>query len=239
MTPQTLITDALRNSGVIGQGQAARPLDVQQAFRRVNGMLSQWQRKRWLVYHLIEVSLVSTGAVSYSIGAGGDFDTPRPDRLESAFFRQIIPSSGVNRIDYPLDILPSREDYNLIALKTMGTWPECIFYDSGFPLGAIYVWPVPAASNYSIHLSLKANLTRFESLNQTIEFPPEYEEALLWNLAARLRPAYQLPPDPTVIALAKDSLNLIRGANTQISTLHMPNVVLGNGRMYNVYSDGN
>lgn len=235
-TVAELISLALLDSGVIGQGQTASAEDTNNAFRRLNMMLSQWQRKRWLVYHLIDVSLTSTGAQSYTIGTGGNFNTPRPDRLEAAFFRQIA-GSGVQQIDYPLDLIQSREDYNNIALKTMGTWPSAIFYDSAYPLGNIYVWPVPAASLYAIHLTLKQPLTQFATLVETINLPPEYEAALHYNLCTRLRPAYQLAPDPSITALAVDSLNVIRNANTQLATLKMPAAVLGTRRMYNVYSD--
>lgn len=236
MTPAELIALALLDSGVIGQGQTATAEDANNAFTRLNMMLAQWRRKRWLVYHEVDVSIVSTGAVSYTVGAGGDIDVARPDRLEAAFVRQLIPS-GVNQIDFPLDILQAREDYNRIALKTMGTLPQVIFYDSAYPLGSIYPWPVPQASIYEIHLSLKADLPQFTSLTQTINLPEEYRAALHYNLCARLRPAYQLPPDPSITALAMDSLNVLRGANTQIPRLRMPTTLRQPGSRYNIFND--
>ncbi len=237
-TPAELIALALVDAGVYGQGQTASAEDTNNAFRRLNWMMSQWSRKRWLVYHLIDVSFTSTGAQSYTVGAGGNFNTPRPDRLEAAFVRQLLPS-GQNQIDYPLQVLQSREDYNRIALKTMGTWPSLVFYDSDYPLGNLYVWPIPAASQFAIHLSLKQPLSQFTSLAQDINLPPEYEGALFYNLVVRLQTSYKIPLDPMAVALAKDGLNVLRGANTQIPSLRMPNTVLNRGRYYNVYSDGN
>lgn len=235
-TAAEIIALALKDGGIVGVGQTALAEDTNDAFTRLNWMLSQWQRKRWLVYHLIDVFANSTGAVSYSIGPAGDFNTPRPDRIESAFARQIIPS-GSQRVDYPLQILQSREDYNLITLKSMGTWPSVLFYDSDFPLGYLYFWPLPQASQFELHVSLKQPLTQFANLADDINLPPEYIPALSYNLATRLRPAYQMPPDPSVTALALDSLNVIRGANAQIPTLRMPNALGGHGRAYNVYAD--
>lgn len=235
MTPNDIIARALRDSGVTGQGQSASAEDFADAFIKLNGMLALWQRKRWLVYHLVDVSKVSTGAQAYTVGAGGDFNILRPDRLEAAFFRQIVPSQP-NLVDYPLQILEAREDYNLIALKTLGPFGGYIFYDAAFPLGSVYVWPVLAANTYELHLTLKADLGQFTSPGQTVNLPPEYLEALSWNLAARLRPAYQLAPDPSVTALASDALNAIRGANAQIPRARLPGDLTGSGR-YNVYSD--
>jgi hypothetical protein len=236
MTPAELIALALLDSGVIGQGQTASAEDANNAFIRLNMMMAQWRRKRWLVYHEVDVPLTSTGAQSYTVGTGGDFDVARPDRLEAAFVRQLIPS-GQNQVDYPLEILQAREDYNLIALKTMGTLPQVIFYDSAYPLGVVYPWPVPQASIYQIHLTLKADLPQFTSLAQTINLPEEYRAALHYNLCARLRPAYQMPPDPSIVGLARDALNVIRSANTQIPRLRMPASLRRNGGRYNILND--
>lgn len=236
MTPNDIIARALRDSGVTGQGQAASAEDVNDAFLKLNGMLAQWQRKRWLVFHLVDAVKVSTGAPSYTIGAGGDFNMLRPDRLEAAFFRQIVPSQP-NQVDYPLEILEAREDYNRISLKTLTPFGRYIFYDAAYPLGSAYVWPILAANTYELHLTLKADLGQFTSVGQTINLPPEYYEALSWNLAARLRPAYQLSPDPSVTALATDSLNTIRGANAQIPRARMPGDLVRGGGRYNVFSD--
>jgi len=234
-TPLDIITQSLKDSGVIGVGQTASAEDAQDALYKLNQMISQWNRKRWLVYHLITLNLTSTGAQSYTVGTGGDFSTPRPDRIESAFFRQMI-NSQPNQIDYPLEILEAREDYNRIRLKTLQTFPAWLFYDSGYPLGTIYPWPVVPSGIYGIFISVKAQIDRFTSLSQTIVLPPEYEAALHYNLCVRLRPAYQLPPDPTIVALAKDSLNLIRGANAQIPRLAMPPNLVSHGK-YNYFSD--
>lgn len=236
-TPAELIALALVDAGIYGQGQTASAEDTNNAFKRLNWMLAEWSRKRWLVYHLIDVSFTTTGAESYTVGTGGNFNTPRPDKIESAFARQLLPD-GQNQIDYPLQIIQAREDYNRIRLKTLGSWPSLVFYDSGYPLGTLYVWPVPSSGQFSVHISLKAPLTAFATLAEDIEFPPEYEAAIFYNLVIRLQAAFKVQLDPMVVALAKDALNVLRGSNTQIPTLRMPSAILNRGRAYNVYSDG-
>lgn len=234
-TALDIITLALKISGVIGVGQTPLAEDANDAFTTLNMMLSQWQNKRWLIWHLIDVSFTSTGAQSYTVGTGQQFNCKRPDRLEAAFFRQLIPSTP-NQIDYPLEIISARETYNDIALKTLTSFPSYIFYDSAYPIGFVYPWPLPQANLYSVHITIKEALNDFTSLNQVISLPEEYNAALLYNLAVRLRPAYQLPPEPTLLALAKDALAVIRGSNTQIPRLQLPRD-LTRGGIYNVYSD--
>lgn len=237
-TVNDLLTLALTDSGVLGQGQLAQAEDLQNALVRANYMIAQWNRKRWLIYNLTDVYVTTNGAETYSIGPSQNFDTPRPDRLEDGCFLRQIATSGVQQIDYPLQLLSSHEDYNRIRLKTMGTWPSIMFYDSNWPTGTIYAWPVPQANQYELHILVKHQLTAFASLTETINLPPEYEAALSYNLQVRLRVAYRMPADPAMIALAKDSLNVIRNANVQVPSMKMPPSVIGAQRAYNVYSDG-
>lgn len=234
-TPNDLFSLALLDSGIVGQGQTASAADINNALRRTNLMIGQWARQRWLVYALTTESVTSTGAQSYTVGPGGDFDMPRPDRLESAFQRQ--PNNAGLPVDWALEIITSREDYNRIALKTLTSFAGSIFYDSAFPIGRVYPWPIPQANLYQIHITVKTPLTAFTSLTQDINLPPEYEEAIYANLVVRLRAAYQLPPDPVFVALAKKSLAVIRGANTQISRLYMPKSVTRQGPWYNILGD--
>ncbi len=234
-TAQELVTFALRGAGVLGVGQTALADDYEDAFRALNGMIGIWNRKRWLIWHLLDVTKVSTGAESYTVGPGQDFDTPRPDRLEAAFFRQLVNSSP-NAIDYPLTLIPSREDYNDIALKNLQSWPQWIFYDSAYPVGVVYPWPVPQLGLYELHLTVKDVLTSFTSWTQQINLPPEYIEALWTNLTLRLGPLYQFTVSQDIKDLAKASLATIRGANTQISTLRVP-AGITRPWLYNIYSD--
>lgn len=234
-TPLDIITLSLKQSGVIGVGQTPLAEDTNDAFTLLNFMLNQWQSKRWLVYHLIDVSFVSTGAKFYTVGPGQQFNCTRPDRIEAAFFRQTIPSVP-NQIDYPLQQISSRENYNDIALKNLTSFPSYYFYDSAFPIGFLYPWPLPQANLYEIHISIKETLAAFTSLTQAIILPEEYYAALLYNLAVRLRPMYQLPPDPTTIALAKDALAVLRGSNAQIPALTLDRNLIRGG-IYNIYAD--
>lgn len=236
MTPNDIILLALKMSGVLGVGQQAQAEDISDCVKVFNMMLGQWAQKRWLVYHLLDLSVKATGALSYTVGPGGDFDTPRPDRLEAGFLRQ--PNTSPNPVDYPLELLQSREDYNRITIKGLGSFPLALWYDPAFPLGNVYFWPLPS-SQYEMHITVKAPLISISSatLFNTVQLPDEYLEALYWNLAVRLRPMYQLPPEPTITALAISSLNTIRNSNTAIPQLTMPRGLMGRGSSYNIFSD--
>lgn len=235
-TPQDIVRAALKKAGVLGVGQSALAEDTNDAYQDLQDMLGQWQRKRWLIFHLVDYSCTGTGGLFYTVGPGQQFDiNPRPDRIESAFFRQII-STQPNQVDYPLQLIQSRETYNLIGLKQLQSFPQYLFYDSGFPVGKAYPWPLIQSELYTLHLTVKETLSQFTSLNQVIQLPLEYFAALKFNLAARLRQSYQLPDSPTLTALAKDALSVIRNANTQIPRLQIAKDLIRPG-LYNVFSD--
>src|SRR6185503_20601361 len=128
--------------------------------------------------------------------------------------------------------------YSRIRMKNMGTWPALVWYDSSYPMGAVRWWPVPAANIYELHILVKNQIAQFTDLAETLMMPPEYEVAFSYNLEVRLRAAYRLPPDPVIIAMAKESLNVLRLANVQVPTMRLPRTVIGAQRAYNVYSDG-
>lgn len=235
---QQIISVALRKAGIVGIDEAIEQPILNDALDDANDFLAQINHQRSLVYHLVDHSFVSTGAQDYTVGAGQNFNiNPRPDRLEYAFLRQLIPSQG-QQIDWPLDIIPAYENYAAITLKTLGTFAWSIFYDSGWPIGHLKPWPVPQASIYELHILTKETLQRFGSLQDLVNLPPEYVPVLKWNLAQWYRASYQMPEDESINKLARRSLNIVRLANTQVPTLGMPSAVVKNsGRSYNYRSD--
>lgn len=233
-TPSDICLDALKKANILGVGQVAQPEDINDAYTDLQDMLAQWQRKRWMVWNLIDTGLVSTGQQSYTVGTGGDFNIVRPDRLEDAYVR--LPNSSPNPVDLSLQILQAREDYDRVTLKQLVSLPWCIFYDAAYPTGLVYPYPIPNASIYEIHIVTKVQLGFLTSIGQLLNLPPEYIPALKFNLAVRLRSFYGRPADPALIGLAKDALNLIRNANTQIPMLVMPRDLTGNS-VYNIFSD--
>lgn len=244
-TVSVLLTDALVTGGLVGLDESPEAQMINKAFRIANRMISQWQHERYMVYQLKEYSTVSTGALSYSVGAGQAFNiNPRPDRLEYAFLRQLsnngspAPNAGTQPFDWPLEVIDAYEDYSSIRLKTLGTFSTAVFYDPGFPIGTLFPWPVPQAAIYEIHILCKQTLAQFQNLQQTLLFPPEYSAALEWCLARRFRVAFQLPADPDLNALAAQGKNIIRKANAQIPTLGFPSELVQNGdQSYNYRSD--
>lgn len=242
-TVGVLANDALVTGGIIGIDETAEADILNKALRIGNRMIAQWQHERYMVFQLVDYGVVSTGANYYPVGLGQAFNiNPRPDRLEFAFLRQVSGSGqpatpgGSEPFDWPLEIINAYEDYAAIRLKSLGTFSAAVFYDPGFPVGRLLPWPIPQASIYEIHIGVKQTLQRFTGTAQTVIFPPEYEPAIEWCWARRLRAAFQLPADMTINQLAAQGKNIIRKANAQVPTLRMPRELTGHGS-YNYRSD--
>jgi hypothetical protein len=228
-----LLTDALVSGGIVGLDESVEPDMINKAFRIANRMLSQWQHERYMVFQLVDYAFASTGAPSYTVGAGQNFNiNPRPDRLEFAFLRQPPgppAPNGPQPFDWPLEILDAHEDYAAIRLKSLGTFSAAVFYNPGFPIGILHPWPIPQSTIYELHILVKQTLQQFQSLQAQILLPPEYGAALEWTLARRFRAAFQMPADPTINQLAAQGKNMIRKANTQVPRLRISRNVPGMG----------
>ena len=238
-TVNELIKSSLKDAGIVGVGQTPSATDSNDGFVTVNQMIMNWNVKRWLEYVMQVLTVTTTGATTYTIGPGGDIDTgtaQRPAKLGGVVWRQS--PSATDPVDYPLTQILSREDYEReIPVKSIGNFPQCFFYETTYPLGALYAYPIPQASG-QLRVSLRLPLTKFTSLQQTISIPEEYESAIRYNLAIRLAANYRLPITQELKVLAKDSLQTIRSSNSQISTMEMPVNLPGRRRGgYNIYSD--
>jgi hypothetical protein len=227
-TAGDLIAFCLRTASITGVGQTPSAEDSNDGLILLQAMLGQWQRKRWLVWSLGDTACVATGNPTYSIGAGMDFPVPRPERISSAYAR-FLPVSGTNSVDYPLEIIDSREDWNAVTLKGLHSIPLALFYESAFPNALLHVWPIPPAGIYELHISAKAALPYPLVLTDPIAAPPEYMEAMIYSLAVRLSMNYGQQPSPANVNGMRAALNTIRIANAQISTQEMPTFGSGSG----------
>ncbi len=131
-------------------------------------------------------------------------------------------TSGGGPLDFPLAIISSYEEYARIGLKGLRTWPSAVFYNPAFPLGELRFFPIPVSGMWELHVVVKEQLPANLSASLPINLPPEYWDAIMWCLAARMAPSYGQEASPTVAAMAKAAIAVVRAANQQISRLQMP-----------------
>ena len=220
MTPLDLIHLSLKLSNVTGIGQTPDAEDVNDCFIVMIAMLQQWNRKRWLIPNEIDTGLVTTGSQFYSLGPGGDFDIRRPDKIMAAYVR-LLPTQ-INTVDIALGILAAPEEYSAVVAKNIKGFPSIVFYDSTYPMGKVWVYPVAPSGQFELHLITKGVLQVPKTITEELVIPDEMLDPLLYNLACRVRPIFGASPDQTLIQLAKMGLNTLRQANSQVPHMSMP-----------------
>lgn len=238
-TGADIVTQALKKAGVLGSGRAPSADDTQDALADLNDMLAEWNTQRWMIWHLFDLAVVSTGQTTpYTVGPAGNFNVARrPDRIESAYLRQFV-STGLN-VDTPIVILPAQEEYSRIALKGLQSFTLYGFLDQSWPLGQFSLYPWPNAARYSVHIQLKDVLPIIELVTDLSTIPDHYVSCMKFNLARRLRQAYGkgMTPDPELNNAARNSLDVVKNSNIAIPELVMPRALITMSSGYNILSD--
>jgi hypothetical protein len=232
-TANDLILQALKKAGVTGVGQNASPADTLDAFDELNLMLDEWSADNLMVYTKDELVLQSTGAQSYTIGQGMQFNCPRPEQLQFAFAR--LNGATTQPIDYPLNVIETFEQYNDIVLKELTTFPRHVFYDGNYATGTVKFWPIPNAQ-FELHLGVNQPLTELADPSDVLVLPAKYKVAVLYSLAERLTTNYTLPGNPDTTRIAAKARATIKRSNTRTPIMDMPHDLVTT-RRYNIFGD--
>ncbi len=209
MTVRTILESAMKSIGVIAAREVANLNDLNDALEVFQSMLRMWAARRLLIYASVRESKVLTaGVASYTWGSGGNINTTRPMRILGAFIRD------VNNFDHPVEII-SEEEYNGIAVKTTQARPDRLFFHPLYPLASIYLYSTPDAAETLWIISMKqfTETSSFAALEDEIDFPPEYQEPMITNLAFRLAPRYGKSTPQEVSVLANSGIGTISTIN--------------------------
>lgn len=234
-----LISSALRMVGLLASGTTPRAVDAQDALLVLNGMLDSFNAERLMIFVIaINQFPLTVNKQVYTCGTGGDFDMPRPPKIERV---SII---SLQNPDQPQE-LPMNyytvKDWQSVPVKNVPSpLPEDVYDDQAFPLRNISVWPIPTVGvDFKIYSWLA--LSQFADLNTIVSFPPGYQECLRYNLAVRLMAEYPGSYNPVTAqmttALAIESKARVKSMNLPILEADADPALMGNGGRYNYYSD--
>lgn len=199
-TGRELVTIAMKEAGVLTAGETPTAEEVVDGLASLNRMLASWSNDSLLIYaRTFENFPLSSGVGEYTIGPSATFNTVRPMHIIDAFVRQ-------DTLDYWLQIIPD-EQYDAIAYKDIDSIPQVLNFTAQFPQATLRIYPKPQAS-YTLYLRSEKQLSSF-GLNDEVSLPPGWEDALVYNLAVRLKPSYGLPADPALVELALSSKALL------------------------------
>lgn len=202
-TANDLITSAFRKAGIITLQETLSANAANRGLDAMNQMLESWSNDGLNVFSRTWVNFTLTPLqASYQIGTGApDFNTPRPSAIVSAYIR-------IGNIDRPVYVINDEIYATQIAVKNIGGPPKWLNYDNAFPIGNIRLWPEAGAA-YQLFLQTEVPLSDFK-LTDTVNLPPGWERAIIFNLAEEICGDYGQEPPPSVVQIAQKSFSLIR-----------------------------
>jgi hypothetical protein len=108
---------------------------------------------------------------------------------------------------------------------------DWLYYEPSYPLGRIFMYPVPSGGQ--LHITTWTPLTSFAA-SDDVALPPGYQEAITYQLAARLAPEYGVQVPPAVAMLAKAAKADIKRVNFRQPVM---DTGLMDGRRYDIKAD--
>jgi hypothetical protein len=204
VTRDQIITLALRKLGVLEIGSPPDPDTIANAAMSLNLLIKQLSTdglKLWKICELI-IPLTS-GQTSYTLGGSTSalmYDslnptvaiTDKPLKVIQGFYRNL---QSTPSIDTPV-MLVSKQEYNVLGSKFSTGTANTIFYDPRKLNGVLYVYLTPdinAQTNLELHIVAQLPLDDLNTALDIPDFPNEWMNCLVWNLADELALQYGVP----------------------------------------------
>ena len=161
---------ALRKIGVVAIGQVASAEEVQTAEYALTRMLRSWQNRGYNLWAVSVGEVTLTTETSYTV--------TRAVEMQSVRFRR-------GTTDMPMRQM-TRAEYDQLPVKTTIGTPTSWYYDKQALTGQLYIWPALAVAAGEILRTTYLREYTPGAQADIIATPPEWEDAIVYGLAARL-----------------------------------------------------
>lgn len=224
-TALDIITQAMIEIGMIAPGEVPDGDSAQWALTEFNNLIDVWQALEAYVYsYAFTIYTLTAGLSPHTIGPlalAPSFSTglePRPVRIESSAL--LLNTSGT-LVDLPMN-LRDHDWWAAQQTKEIQTnVPTDLFYDPTNPLGSLYFWPVPNATQ-QVRLQFWQTVSSFQQVNDPIggpggpgTLPQAYRAALTYTLAEMLCPGANKELSSTTAAKAVTARAAVFGNNAK------------------------
>lgn len=233
MTVRDLIAGALKDLGVLAQGEAVSADDVQHCLLALQNLIDSWSNSSLFVYNRVNhIFTLASSKQTYTLGSGGDFDAPRPKLIQVANW---VETSQTPSFEIGIDIYTVEQWAEITVKNLQGTIPFALYYDKAFPLMNLNFWPIPAAGK-QISLWNWEPLTNFSTVGDTVSLPEGYPRLIQKNLAVEIAPSYSKSVSPELLASAQDSLSQVKTDNTRPSVMKVDEAITQNLKPYSIWT---
>lgn len=191
VTVQALITDSLREIGVMASGQPLTPDLSELPLSRLNQIFDTFNAQAEASYVIrFETFTFIANQQDYTIGPTGsspDFvvSDARPSEILGA---NVILDNVSPDVRNPIAI----RDYQWwqgVSVRSVTTdYPTDLYYAPDWPLGVLHFWPKPTTA-YGLELVITADFATV-GINDTVNLPSGYHNAIMLTLAENIAPSF-------------------------------------------------
>jgi hypothetical protein len=233
---QQVVTDALRLAGQLWTpGGGPSPEAIAEVTEFLNQMLDSWNTMRNSIFAMTDLTFsMTSGTYIYTIGPGGMFNGPRPQRIESMdLIYQLMP----NLYRLPIRMIDQQEWAAIRVPNLPEAVPFKCYYDNGYSettptgLGTLYFWPGPM-SGFEVEMWIWGTLPATLLSTDTLFLPPGYARAITYNLAIEIMALYPKRLNEmrasAVAKIAKESRDWVNALNAPMPDAPMPSELMAN-----------
>lgn len=205
VTRDQIIQSALRKLGVLEIGDVPGAETVANASLNLNLLIKQFATNGLKLWTINEgVMPLTANKTMYNLGgntsdlfwnANDPTQTPvtdRPLKIIQAWIRNMAVTPPV---DIPLMVI-SQQEYNVLGSKYSTGVANTLYYNPRVDYGELNVYLTPdatTATNYQVHFMYQRPLKDITTAQSLPDFPNEWMNCLVWNLADQMALEYSVP----------------------------------------------
>ena len=193
-----IIQLALRKLGVLELGSTPDPETIANASLALNLLIKQMATEGLKIWKVNELTIpLVQNQTKYTIGPvtvnpTTDLDTAKPLKVIQAWIRNI---SVTPFIDTPIQLL-SKQEYDVLGSKFSTGTGNSLYSNVRRDSTDLYLYLTPdynTATTYVLYFVCQQPMEDINTGSQTPDFPTEWMNTLVWNLADQLAIEYSVP----------------------------------------------
>lgn len=235
-TVRTIATDALREIGAIGIGDAMPATEAELALLRFQNQLDAWQAESLTIATpAVQVAFtIPANTQNVTIGPGASINTQLPVWIEAINY--VVPGTSPE-VETPMGQMDAMAYANLSIKGLPNALTTLYYYERTAPTGTIFFWPA-VTQNLKVYLYLPQGPGVPATLDTVVTGPPGYAEAFMYQLAIRLQSVLGLQMPANLPTLAKEAYARMKRPNLIPTILGVDQALIpATGSAYNVFND--
>jgi len=212
-TVQQVVDAAYRKTGIMAKGQAADGTELTEGIEALNLVIAELRGEGLNLWKLTNTTLAM-------VNGQAEYTLTQPNKLAKLYQAWLQDNSSQSKT--PLNVV-SIFNYNFFPLGNNGT-PVQIVYEPQLASGKITLWPAPNAtvvSNKTLHIVGELELQVATDAAQTIDFPTEWYNAVIYftGLALAVENNVPLQDRSKLAEEAKMHLEMAKATNNENASL--------------------